>query len=284
MQADINRLKDAIKQHGRDPNEDSKALALNIVSSLCQNRDSIRTLKISPLCQSKCALCKKYVNPDLTSSYYLMSCRCFTTFHIKCLQEKALEVSNNFLERYEDLQKITCKNCHAKIPFLHFKMKIFTDAEYKKLVDEQNKVYIEGIRNSIPKIIPEENKIKEVTCANPNCQKKILKANFDEDLVMFQCEHCFCKACARTSIEAQADARAAKIVCIVCKVEIHWETIDRNCDLEKLTDYNIFKLGEEKYVKCGGCKQIFFNEEGVAVRANFMCSNCNLRNLVNPRV
>lgn len=282
MQADINRLKDAIKQHGRNPHEDSKALALSIISSLCQNRDSIRTLKISPLCQSKCALCKKHVNPDLTNSYYTMGCRCLTTFHIKCLQEKALEVTNNFLERTEDLKKITCEHCHEKIPPVHYQRQIFQNQEYKKLVEEQNKAFINGIK--IPNIMPEENKIKEVICANPNCQKKIVSANIDKEVVTFPCDHKFCNACTKTSIEAQADARAAIIACSVCNVKIEWETIDRNCDLEKLTDYNIHKLGEENFVKCGGCKQYFSNDEKVAVRANFMCADCKLRNvLLNQR-
>ena len=62
MQADINRLKDAIKQHGRASHEDSKAL-------------HIITLKIRAQCQLKCGLCKKYVIPDLESSYYTMSRR-----------------------------------------------------------------------------------------------------------------------------------------------------------------------------------------------------------------
>lgn len=281
MQADINRLRDAIKQYGKDPHEDSKVLALNLISSLCQNRDSIRTLKISPICQSRCALCKKYVNPDLQSSYYTLSCRCYTTFHIKCLQEKALEVTKGFLERYEELRKITCENCNEKIPFSHFKMKIFPEDEYKKLVDEKNKVFIDKIKDSIPKIIPEENKIKEVICANPNCQRKIAFANIDKEVKTFPCTHKFCNTCAKTSIEAQVDARAAKIVCSVCNVEIEWEIVDKNCDLEKLTDYNIHKLGEENFVKCAGCKQIFSNEERIAVRANFRCADCKFRNLAN---
>jgi len=224
----------------------------------------------------------------LMQSFFTLNCSCSATWHIECLKTKALETTDGFLDREEDLPKMACNTCKEKIPPRMYQMKIFGKDEFNRLVAEANAGYAEGVaeeEKKNKKVIPEENKIKEVICCNPNCQKKIIYENIKNEVITLDCDHKFCKPCVKVIIEEQMDAKEQPIVCPIvgCKTDINWHTIGNHSDPDKYLKYNIFVIGEENFLTCTNCGKHFENQGGTIVKPNFQCSDCKLGALNRPQ-
>ena len=274
MQAEATKIKEKMKLYAQEPKIELKNDLLKIISSLCKNHDSIKTLKIQAASKLVCMLCQKYINPEMANSYYRYDCdrHCYTTCHITCLKDKAMAATKGFLDNEELMSTIRC-DCGQKISSKQWEFQIFGKADFDKIISDTTAIFAKTF-DTLDKIDYEKNKKKVFKCLDPNCLKEIPIA----ETVILDCHHTFCKPCLKIYIDNTIDNGEKNLIkCPLqeCHDEIHWETIAANSDEKKLYIYNIRMLGDENLIFCGKCMEAF-DSVGQSVKAGFVCSKCKL--------